>query len=88
MCCLRQTTLLFPCVAIRGQYDSSSMGPEIDIKDVLERLTFHSISLHDETGQMEDIGNYIKSVVNTDPKIRRWKAADKKLVIDVLIKKV
>ncbi len=61
--------------------------PEIDIKDVLEPLTFRSISLHDESGQMEDIGNYIRSVVNTDPKMRRWKAADKELVIDVLINK-
>src|SRR6266403_40185 len=61
--------------------------PEIDIKDVLEPLTFRSVSLHDETGQMEDIGNYIRSVVNTDAKMRRWKAADKELVIDVLIKK-
>jgi hypothetical protein len=61
--------------------------PEIDIKDALEPLTFRSISLHDEGGQIEDIENYIRSVVNTDPKIRRWKAADKDLVIDVLIKK-
>ncbi len=60
--------------------------PEIDIKDVLEPLTFRSISLHDESGQMEDIGNYIRSVVNTDPKMRKWKADDKELVIDVLIK--
>ncbi len=60
--------------------------PEIDIKDVLEPLTFRSISLHDETGQMEDIDNYIRSAVNTDPMMRRWKAADKELVIDVLIK--
>ena len=61
--------------------------PEIDIKAVLEPLTFRSISLHDMSGQIEDIDNYIRSVVNTDPKIRRWKAADKELVIDVLIKK-
>jgi NACHT domain len=61
--------------------------PEIDIKAILEPLTFHSISLHNESGQMEDIDNYIRSVVNTDAKMRRWKAADKKLVIDVLIKK-
>ncbi len=61
--------------------------PEIDIKDVLEHLTFRSISLHDETEQMEDIGNYIRSIVNTDPNMRRWKAADKELVMDVLIKK-
>ena len=61
--------------------------PEIDIKAVLEPLTFRSISLHDEDGQMEDIDNYIRSVVNTDPKMQRWKAVDKELVIDVLIKK-
>jgi len=61
--------------------------PEIDIKRVLEPLPFYSISLHDENGQMEDIKNYIRSVVNTDPKMRRWTAADRELVIDVLIKK-
>ncbi len=61
--------------------------PEIDIKDVLDPLTFRSISLHDETGQTEDIDNYIRAVVNTDPKMRRWRAADRELVIDVLIKK-
>jgi len=33
---------------------------------------------------MEDIENYIRSVVNTDPKNRRWKEEDKQLVIDVL----
>jgi NACHT domain len=61
--------------------------PEIDIKVALEPLTFRSVSLHDESGQMEDIDNYIKSVINKDPKMRRWKAADKELVTDVLIKK-
>jgi len=61
--------------------------PEIDIKDVLEPLTFRSVSLHDETGQKEDISNYIRSVVNTDPKMRRWRAADRESVIDVLVKK-
>ena len=61
--------------------------PEIDIKVVLEPLTFRSISLHDESGQRKDIGNYVMFVVNTDPKIRRWKAVDRELVIDVLIKK-
>ena len=58
--------------------------PETDIKVVLEPLTFRSISLHDESGQIQDIENYIRSVVNTDPKIRRWKQVDKQLVIDVL----
>jgi hypothetical protein len=61
--------------------------PEIDITVALEPLTFRSVSLHDESGQTEDIENYIRSVVNTDPKMRRWKAVDKELVIDVLITK-
>ncbi len=33
---------------------------------------------------MEDIENYIRSVVNTDPRNRRWKDEDKQLAIDVL----
>ena len=57
---------------------------ETDIKIALEPLTFRSISIHDERGQKEDIENYIKSVVNTDPKNRRWKQQDKELVIKVL----
>ena len=61
--------------------------PDADIEADLEPLTFHSISLHDESGQIEDINNYIRSVVNTDPKMERWKAADKELVVDVLIKR-
>ena len=60
---------------------------ETDIKAVLEPLTFRSISLHDQSGQMKDIENYIKSVVNTDRMMRRWKMADKQLVIDVLTRK-
>ena len=61
--------------------------PEADIRIVLEPLTFRSISLHDESGQMEDIENYIKSVVNNNRKMRRWKPEHKRLVIDVLTKR-
>ena len=61
--------------------------PETDIKVVLEPLAFHSISIHNERGQMEDIENYIRSVVNTDPKNRKWKQEDKQAVIDVLIER-
>jgi hypothetical protein len=60
--------------------------PEIDIKALLGPLAFRSVSLHDENGQMEDIEKYIKSVVRKDARNRRWKAEDKELVIDVLIK--
>jgi hypothetical protein len=61
--------------------------PETDIKAILDPLTFHSISLHEEIGQMEDIENYIKSFVNSDRIMRRWKTADKELVIEVLTHK-
>jgi hypothetical protein len=63
--------------------------PETDIKDVLDTLTFRSVSLHDEGGQKGDIDDYIKSVIytSTHPKNRRWKAEHKQLVIDVLTAK-
>jgi hypothetical protein len=60
--------------------------PVTDIKAVLEPLAFQSISLHDESGQMEDIENYIKSVIRKDPRNRKWKPEDKQLVIDVLVR--
>jgi hypothetical protein len=58
--------------------------PETDIKPILEPLTFRSISLHNESGQKEDIENYIKSIVNTDRRMRRWTSVHKQLVIGVL----
>ena len=61
--------------------------PETDIKYVLDTLTFFSVSLHDERGQMGDIKAYIKSVIYTHPKNRRWKAEHRQLVVDVLTAK-
>ena len=61
--------------------------PEADIKVVLEPLSFLSMSLHDESGQMDDIENYIKSVVNTNRNMRRWKPEHRQLVIDILIER-
>ena len=58
--------------------------PEADIKPVLEPLTFRSVSLHDESGQLEDIEKYIKSVVNTNRNMLRWKPDHRQLVIDIL----
>ena len=58
--------------------------PEADIKTILGPLTFRSVSLHDERGQREDIENYIKSVVNTNRGMRRWRPEHRQLVIDVL----
>ena len=61
--------------------------PEADIKTTLLPLTFRSISLHDEGGQIEDIERYIESFVNTNRTMRRWKVANKQLVIDALKKR-
>jgi hypothetical protein len=58
--------------------------PEADIRAVLERLTSLKISLHDESGQKEDIIKYIKSVVHSDRRMRRWREEDQNLVIDTL----
>jgi len=61
--------------------------PEADIAPVLDPLVFRSISIHGERGQNRDIAEYVKSVVNTDREMRRWKARDKQLVIDTLTEK-
>ena len=61
--------------------------PEADIKAVLQPLSSRSVSIHEESGQMKDIENYIKWTVNAHVKMRNWKAEDKQLVIDVLTKR-
>ena len=61
--------------------------PETDIKDVLDRLSFRGVSLHDEGGQKRDIEDYIKSVINTHPKNKRWRTEHRQLAIDVLTEK-
>ena len=58
--------------------------PEMDIRDVFELLTSLRISLHDEKGQNDDIIAYIKYVVRSDRRMRRWKEEDKQLAIDTL----
>ena len=61
--------------------------PEVDIRDALSSLTVHNLSLHEQAGQNQDIFDYIKFVVYTDPKMRRWREDDKQLVISILIEK-
>ena len=61
-----------------------SSRAEIDIRQILVPLSPIRISLHDEGGQKEDISSYIKEVVRSDRKVRRWREEDKLLVIDTL----
>jgi NACHT domain len=58
--------------------------PEPDIETTLSRFAFNSVSLHDEDGQKQDIIHYIHHVVNSDPKMQKWRPEDKRLVIDTL----
>ncbi len=58
--------------------------PEIDILKALEPLTSCRVSLHEQSGQRQDIIDYVTSVVHSDPKMQRWRDEDKKLVIETL----
>ena len=61
--------------------------PEVDIQTTINRWPFRTVSLHEESGQRQDIVNYIRSIVYTDAKMDRWRPEDKETVIDVLTKK-
>ena len=68
---------LFMCITSR---------PEQDIQAVLNPLTTASsrVSLHEESGQREDIKNYIRDFVQSDRAMRRWRKEDRELVIRML----
>ena len=61
--------------------------PEIDIQAIFQHLTPHPISLHDESGQKQDIVDYVTSVVHSDDTMRKWRDEDKELVIKTLSEK-
>jgi hypothetical protein len=63
-----------------------SSRPEQDIQAALDPLTppWCHVSLHQESGQMGDINNYIRSFVSSDEAMRTWSAEDKELVINTL----
>jgi hypothetical protein len=71
---------LFICVTSR---------PEQDIQTVLNPLisTSRGVSLHEESGQREDIKNYVQSFVQKDRTMRRWREEDRNLVIETLIER-
>ncbi|KAI9439161.1 hypothetical protein H4582DRAFT_1877688, partial [Lactarius indigo] len=60
--------------------------PEVDIRGALEGVASHSVSLHDESGQKEDIAKYVESVVRSRPvgSIKKWRGVDKDQVIKTL----
>jgi hypothetical protein len=68
---------LFICITSR---------PESDIQAVLDPLTSTSyrVSLHEESGQREDINSYVESFVRKDRAMRKWREEDKVFVISSL----
>jgi hypothetical protein len=67
-------------------YLSFTTRPEADIITALDPLASRIVSLQDQSGQKNDIANYVKYVVHSDRRTRRWRE-DKELVIDMLIRK-
>jgi len=74
-------------LGLRDLHICITSRPEADITNILNPLHFRTIILHKEIGQQQDIINYVKSVVNTDLAMKRWRAADKELVIKELTTK-
>jgi hypothetical protein len=58
-----------------------------DIQAVLGHLTPHPVTLHYESGQQQDIADYVTSFVHSNQTMRRWREEDKDLVIKTLSEK-
>ena len=65
-------------------YICVSSRPEVDIRDVLQPLALHQVSLHDENGQRQAIIDYITHVVDSDENMQKWRKEDRDLVIKTL----
>jgi len=61
--------------------------PEVDIQNALGPLANISVSLHDQSGQIKDISDYVRNVAYSDKKMRSWRIDQKELVIEELSNK-
>jgi hypothetical protein len=61
--------------------------PEYDIRTALEPLATQQLSLHEESGQQQDINNYVTSLVHSDENMKRWRDSDKDMVVEKLTQK-
>jgi hypothetical protein len=71
------------CLGLPNLHICLTSRPETDIKDVLGPLA-STVSLHDELGQKKDISDYVSNFVSSDRMMRRWRSAEKDLVIKEL----
>jgi hypothetical protein len=61
--------------------------PEFDICTMLQPLATQQVSLHEESGQQQDITDYVTFVVHSDKKMKKWRDDEKNMVIDKLTEK-
>ncbi|KAH9177989.1 hypothetical protein EDB89DRAFT_2239711 [Lactarius sanguifluus] len=61
--------------------------PEFDIRTALKPLATQQVSLHDDSGQTQDIKKYITDVVRSDRRMKRWRDEEKDMVIEKLTEK-
>ena len=61
--------------------------PEFDIRTTLEPLASQQLSLHDESGQQQDINDYVTFVVRSHVRMKKWRDDDKRMVIEKLTEK-
>ena len=60
---------------------------EHDIRAVLKHLIPQPVTLHDESGQQQDVADYVTSFVHSNERMRKWPEADKDLVIKILLER-
>ena len=72
---------------LRNAHICVTSRPEVDIQAIFGPLAPHAISLHNQSGQKQDIADYVRSFVETDRRMRRWRDEDKNLVIKTLPEK-
>ena len=61
--------------------------PEFDIRATLNPLATQQMSLHDESGQKQDIIDYVTSVLHSDKKMKKWRDVEKDMVVEKLSEK-
>ncbi|KAI9442908.1 hypothetical protein H4582DRAFT_2194748 [Lactarius indigo] len=63
--------------------------PEFDIRATLTPSAHYRVSLHDESGQKNDIINYVNFVVYSDSEtmMKKWREDEKKMVVEALSEK-
>ena len=67
------------CLQLPGLHICVTSRPEADITVALESLASHTISLQEESGQKQDISDYVRSVVysGSGKFMRQWRQVDK-----------